>query len=357
MKIGILGSGQLGRMLALAGLPLGATVSFYDKAPGTPTAGIGHTTLGAFDDIDSLSAFARQCDVVTYEFENVPANAARHIQNIRPVFPPPRALEVSQERVAEKTFFSSLGLPTPRFKGATSAAELKTAIDEVGVPCVVKTCTLGYDGKGQAKVNTPIDCDELWTRLGCVPLIVEEMVSFSRELSVIAVRNSRGEIVVYPLIENIHRDGILRRSEFPAPSVSIQLQQQAQHIVTAIAHELQYVGALAVELFEVNGALVINEMAPRVHNSGHITQDVAVTSQFENHMRAVMDLPLGDTSARCRGVMVNIIGRIPSAKEVLQYPQAKLHLYHKSEALGRKLGHINLIDPSTDTELTINSLL
>lgn len=216
---------------------------------------------------------------------------------------------------------------------------------------------MGYDGKGQVKVLDSFDPHSIWRQLGEVPVIVEKMVTFSRELSVVAVRNSSGEVEVYPLIENVHRDGILRRSEFPAPSVSTELQRSAEHIVTTIAQELNYVGALAVELFEVDGALMINEMAPRVHNSGHITQDAAITSQFENHMRAVMGLPLGATTARCRGVMLNIIGRAPSSAKVLRHPDTKLHLYDKSEATGRKLGHINLINPSTETESDISALM
>jgi 5-(carboxyamino)imidazole ribonucleotide synthase len=344
-------------MLALAGIPLGATFSFFDKSQGTPTHGLGAFTAGDFSDFDALTKFSQECDVITYEFENVPSSAALHLAEHVPVYPPPKALDVSQERIIEKTFISSLGLPTPRFESAKSLPELEGALSRIGTPCIVKTCRMGYDGKGQERVTASSDAAHVWQRLGGVPLIVEEMISFSRELSIIGTRNTTGDYAVYPLFENRHQDGILRRTEFPAPGVTFELQKKAEHIITSTLSSLGYVGVLAIELFERDGELLVNEMAPRVHNSGHITQDVSVTSQFENHIRAVMGLPLGSTSARCRGVMLNLISSVPESALITSRPEAKLHLYNKSAAPGRKLGHINLLDPSLEVEAEIHQLL
>jgi 5-(carboxyamino)imidazole ribonucleotide synthase len=344
-------------MLALAGMPLGATFSFFDKSQGTPTLGLGAFTAGDFSDIAALTKFSQECDVITYEFENVPSTAALHLAKSIPVYPPPRALDVSQERVAEKTFISSLGLLTPRFESAKSPSELEGAISRIGSPCIVKTCRMGYDGKGQERITSSSDAAQLWQRLGGVPLIVEEMISFSRELSIIGARNASGEFAIYPLFENKHRDGILRRTEFPAPRITLELQKKAGQIITTTLSALGYVGVVAIELFERDGELLVNEMAPRVHNSGHITQDVSVTSQFENHIRAVMGLPLGPTSARCRGIMLNLIGTVPESPLITSRAEAKLHLYNKSAAPGRKLGHINLLDPSVEAESEMTQLL
>jgi 5-(carboxyamino)imidazole ribonucleotide synthase len=357
MKIGVLGSGQLGRMLALAGLPLGHTFSFYDSTPSTSTMGLGPVTAGAFDDVEALTAFARDCDVVTYEFENGPCKAAEAIQKIVPVYPPPRALEVSQDRVIEKEFFRSLDIPTPDFRAVASEPELRTACSELGTPCIVKTRRLGYDGKGQARISTPSEVAPVWQALGGTPLIVEAFVPFSRELSVIAVRAINGQIKIYPLAFNIHRSGILYRSEIPAPGVSQALAQGAYEIITKVLNELQYVGVLAIELFEIDGRLVANEMAPRVHNSGHATIDGSTTSQFENHIRAITGLALGSVVSRASAIMYNLVGTLPDEGEITDIPSSRLHLYHKAPRPGRKLGHVTLVNPTSQDEERVKGLI
>ena len=357
MQIGVLGSGQLGRMLALAGIPLGHSFSFFDASPSTCTEGLGPVTVAPFDDLKVLTAFAKGCDVVTYEFENVPCNAANAIRSVVPVYPPPRALEVSQDRVVEKEFLQSLGIAVPRFIAASTRDELVAACKDVGIPCVVKTRRLGYDGKGQARISSPDDVERAWNDLGGVPLIVEAFVPFSRELSVIAVRSLDGQIKSYPLAYNIHRAGILHRSEIPAPGISQALAQDAYSIAARVLNELQYVGVLAIELFEVGGKLVANEMAPRVHNSGHATIDGSTTSQFENHIRAITGSALGSTVSRAPAVMYNLVGTLPPAQAVSGIPSAKLHLYGKSPRPGRKLGHITLIHPSAEDEKALELLV
>ena len=353
MRVGVLGSGQLGRMLAHAGDPLGHTFIFFDTDAGEATRGIGRTVTGSFSDKEALTAFAAMCDVVTYEFENVPCEAAHHIAGIVPVYPPPRALEVSQDRLIEKEFFTSLGIATPPFRAASSERELRAACHEVGFPCVVKTRRMGYDGKGQAVARHENELQNVWSRLGHAPLIVEGFISFSRELSVIAARDKTGEIVIYPLARNTHTEGILFRTEFPAPMVPPELEREAHAIISRVLEELDYVGVLTIELFDANGTLVANEMAPRVHNSGHITIDAATTSQFENHIRAVTGMPLGDPTPRARGIMYNLIGKLPPDDSVHASPTVKVHLYGKSERKGRKIGHINLLNPTELDESTL----
>ncbi len=357
MKIGVLGSGQLGRMLALAGMPLGHSFSFFDASASTCTEGLGPVTVAPFDDIKALTVFAKGCDVVTYEFENVPCNAASAIQAVVPVYPPPRALEVSQDRVVEKEFLQSLGIAVPAFMAASTRDELIAACRAVGTPCIVKTRRLGYDGKGQARISSPEDAERVWEDLGGVPLIVEAFVPFSRELSVIAVRGIDGQIKSYPLAYNIHRAGILHRSEIPAPGISQSLAQDAYSIAARVLNELQYVGVLAIELFEVDGKLVANEMAPRVHNSGHATIDGSTTSQFENHIRAIAGSALGSAVSRAPAVMYNIVGTLPPEQSVKDIQCAKLHLYGKSPRPGRKLGHVTLIHPSADDENALEQLV
>lgn len=357
MKIGVLGSGQLGRMLALAGMPLGHTFAFFDASPSTSTAGLGTVTVAPFEDTKALSAFAKGCDVITYEFENVPCSAAHAIQAVAPVYPPPRALEVSQDRVIEKEFLQSLGIAVPRFMAASSRDELVAACKTVGTPCIAKTRRLGYDGKGQARIASLEDAGKAWDELGGAPLIVEAFVPFSRELSVIAVRGIDGQIKSYPLAHNIHRGGILHRSEIPAPGVSQGLAQDAYSIASKVLNELQYVGVLAIELFETGGKLIANEMAPRVHNSGHATIDGSTTSQFENHVRAITGAALGSAVSRAPAVMYNIVGTMPSEEAVTAVPSAKLHLYGKAPRPGRKLGHITLIHPSPDDEKAVERLI
>jgi 5-(carboxyamino)imidazole ribonucleotide synthase len=357
MRIGILGAGQLGRMLALAGTPLGHSFVFFDQSPGEATRGIGHTVIGSFTDEKSLETFASECDVITYEFENVPCQTAHFLAQKLPVFPPPKALEVSQDRVIEKEFLKNLGVPTPRFASASSEPDLVKACQTIGTPCIVKTRRFGYDGKGQARMADITASSEVWKALGGSPLIVEEMIPFSRELSVITVRDTQGAILTYPLAHNEHVDGILHRTELPAPNLSPALQAQANDIATKIVTALNYVGILTVELFEVNGTLVANEIAPRVHNSGHITIDSVATSQFENHIRAISQMPLGSVTPHQRGVMYNLVGGIPSPEALSRLPFAKAHLYDKSPRTGRKVGHINLLDPTPDMEQAVSTLI
>ena len=342
--IGVLGGGQLGRMLGLAGIPLGQKFTFLEPADDPPAGAVGEVIGAPYDDPEGLDAIAASCDVVTYEFENVPVDSARRIAEQVPVLPGPQALEVAQDRLAEKSLFTRMGIPTPRFAAASSRDEVEAALAEVGAPAIVKTRRQGYDGKGQAAVSEPVAADELWSRLGEVPLLVEERIEFDREVSILAVRGSSGATAFYPLIENLHRDGILRVSFAPARGMDPGLQADAERYATMLLESLDYVGVLAIEFFERNGRLFANEIAPRVHNSGHWTIEGAVCSQFENHIRAVLGLPLGSTATTGESVMVNLIGSVPAPADLLRLRGAHLHLYGKAPRPGRKLGHVTLVD-------------
>jgi 5-(carboxyamino)imidazole ribonucleotide synthase len=346
MNVGILGGGQLGRMLALAGIPLGIRCRVLDPDPQAPAAVAAEHIRGDFTDREALARLADGMDLVTYEFENVPVSSAQWLAERVPVFPPPAALKVSQERLTEKRFFERVGVPTPAFFAADSRADFEAAIRELGLPAVVKTRRFGYDGKGQAIVRTIAEADAAWQALGDQPLIVESFVPFDRELSILAVRGRDGDTRFYPLVQNTHRGGILRESLAPAADLRPELQSAAELHARKILEELEYVGVLAIELFEVNGRLLANEMAPRVHNSGHWTIEGAATSQFENHLRAVLGMPLGDCSAVGHSAMVNLIGELPEIDKVLSIPGAHLHLYGKSPRPGRKLGHVTLMAAS-----------
>jgi len=348
MKIGVLGGGQLGRMLALAGYPLGLRFCFLDPSPQAPAGHLAELVIAPYDDPDALQRFAAQVDLVTYEFENVPVSSARQLAQHRPVSPPPEALEASQDRLTEKRFFRSLGIPTPAFAPVASLAELEGAVEQIGLPAVLKTRRFGYDGKGQMILRTPSDLRPAWEALGSLPLILEEFIAFERELSILGVRGRDGALAFYPLVENHHRDGILRLSLAPAPRLTQELQAVAEGYAKKILEALSYVGVLALELFERHGELLANEMAPRVHNSGHWTIEGAVTSQFENHLRAICGLPLGETSPRGYCAMINLIGSIPNRDAVLAFPGAHLHLYGKEARPGRKLGHITLCESDPD---------
>jgi 5-(carboxyamino)imidazole ribonucleotide synthase len=340
MRLGILGGGQLGRMIALAGYPLGVRTTVLDPAA-DPCAGQVCTHIqGEFDDFQALYKLAQSSDVVTYEFENVPVETARWLAERVPVYPPPRALEVSQDRLVEKTFFQSLGVPTPPFAAAESRVEFDAAIRRIGLPAVLKTRRFGYDGKGQAVLRTPADAAEAWDSLSGRPLILEGFVPFTRELSTIAVRGRGGETAFYPLVQNEHLDGMLHKTTAPAPDVSASLAATAERYAKTILDALDYVGVLAVEWFEVNDTLVANEMAPRVHNSGHWSIEGADCSQFENHVRAVLGLPLGSTRIPRPCEMLNLIGDHPPFEDVLKRPGAHLHWYGKEPRPRRKIGHI-----------------
>ena len=343
MTIGILGGGQLGRMLALAGHPLGLRFRVLDTYADAPAGAMAELVVGdSFDDREALARFAAGLTLVTYEFENVPVAAAEFLAAQVPVLPPPQALAASQDRVTEKTFFNELGVPTPGFQAVDSREALESALHELGTPAVLKTRRLGYDGKGQRILRSVADVQPAWEALHGQTLILESFVPFDREVSLLSVRGRDGSTAFYPLIENYHHEGILRRSIAPAPSTSPALQAQAEEYGRQVLEALDYVGVLAIEFFQQGGRLLANEMAPRVHNSGHWTIEGAETSQFENHLRAVLGLPLGATAPRGHAVMLNLIGKIPDLAAVLASPSAHLHLYAKEPRPGRKLGHITL---------------
>jgi 5-(carboxyamino)imidazole ribonucleotide synthase len=311
-------------MLGLAGLPLGLRFRFLDPSPTAPAADVGELVVGAFDDPAALARLAVGADVVTYEFENVSVASAGRLG----VLPPPLALELGQDRLTEKELFRRLGIPTARFG----------SLAQTGLPALVKSRRLGYDGKGQRRV-------EIDEQIGEHEL-AEELVPFDRELSIIAVRGGDGETRFWPLSENVHRDGILRVSRAPAADAP---QAEAEELVRRLLDELGYVGVLALELFEVEGRLLANEFAPRVHNTGHWTVDGAVTSQFENHLRAILGLPLGPTAAISSSVMVNLVGGVPPIGHLLRLPGAHLHLYGKELRRGRKVGHVTLVGAGETT--------
>jgi 5-(carboxyamino)imidazole ribonucleotide synthase len=347
VTIGILGGGQLGYMLALAGYPLDFHFRFLDPSPQAPVGRIATRVTAEYTDFEALEKFAHGLALVTYEFENVPVEAARFLQKMVPVYPPPQALETAQDRRSEKSLFQKLGIPTTEFAAVDSAHDLESAVRKIGLPAVLKTCRLGYDGKGQWVLRTSEDVQRAKTESRTAPLILEKFVKFSRELSILAARARSGETAFYPLVENHHRGGILRLSLAPAPHLSDSLQSEAEAAARRVLEALDYVGVLAIELFECDGRLLANEMAPRVHNSGHWSIEGAVTSQFENHLRAVAGLPLGDTRTLGHSAMLNLISELPEAAEVLAVPDAHLHVYGKSLRPGRKVGHVTL---RADTE-------
>lgn len=341
MQIGILGAGQLGRMMALAGMPLGGRFTLLEPG-GTPSAGIGEVLTGS--DEATLERFINAVDVVTYEFEHLPVALLENIEKTRPVYPSSRAIAVCQHRGREKALFSRLNIPTPDYRLVESAEALAAAAAELGCPVVAKSTTEGYDGKGQAVLANPDQAAQAWENIGHAQLIVEAFVDFVREVSIIAVRGRDGEVRCYPIAENQHEGGILRYSVAPLPDIDDDLQQKANSYIHALLDELDYVGVLSLELFQTrDGRLVANEMAPRVHNSGHWTMNGAVTSQFENHLRAICGLPLGDTAARALTCMVNVIGEEGEISALLALEGIHLHRYDKAPRPGRKLAHVNVV--------------
>jgi 5-(carboxyamino)imidazole ribonucleotide synthase len=349
LRVGVLGAGQLGRMLALAGLPLNCSFVFVDPSPAAPAAALGSHVICDYTDAQGIEALAA-CDVVTYEFESVPVEAADALALRVPVFPPPQALRVAQDRLVEKSTFRELGIATAPFEAVSSVEELALALVKLGLPAVLKTRRLGYDGKGQFVLRRPEDAPIAWTALSGAPSILEGFVRFERELSLLAVRARDGEVRFYPLVENQHERGILRKTLAPAPALTSELQAAAERSATRILEHVDYVGVLALELFQVGGTLIANEIAPRVHNSGHYSIEGSRTSQFENHLRAILGLPLGDTAALSPSCMLNLVGTLPDSAAVLAVPDAHLHLYGKAERPGRKVGHIT-VRGSTDAEL------
>ena len=356
-KIGVLGAGQLGRMLALAGYPLELDFHFYDTS-GSPSVGLGDITIDTDAKLDNpaLDAFLADVDVVTYEFEHLPAHLTQYIESKCALYPPSKSIEVCQDRAEEKALFTRLNIPTPEYRIVNSLETLKAAVEQLGCPIVTKTTREGYDGKGQFVIRDPAQCEEAWEAIGHGKdgpntLIAEAFVNFSRELSIIAVRSADDSMAVYPLAENDHHEGILRYSTAPAENVAEDINAQAKQYIKELMHELGHVGILTLELFETENGLVANEMAPRVHNSGHWSIEGAHCSQFENHLRAISGLPLGCTEAQKPTCMINIISEKGDTESILKLPYANLHLYGKEERKGRKLGHVTVQADSRE-ELT-----
>ncbi|MBK8289075.1 MAG: 5-(carboxyamino)imidazole ribonucleotide synthase [Pseudomonadales bacterium] len=339
MKIGVLGGGQLGRMLGMAGLPLAIEPVFWEPEASACAQLIGQHLCAPYEDEQALTRFARDVDVCTYEFENVPSPVLTALAAKVPVYPPLAALEVSQDRLTEKQLFATLDIRTAPYAAVDSEQDLRSAVAQLGLPAVLKTRRFGYDGKGQFVIRHEKDIATAWQALGSMPLILEGFVNFSREVSIIAVRGKDGTTVFYPLSENVHRNGILFTSRaLPADAK----QEQAETFARKLLAKLDYVGVLCLELFEINGELVANEFAPRVHNSGHWTIEGSETSQFENHLRAVCGLPLGSTTCVGFPAMVNLVGKLPALHALLDIPQAHVHFYGKSEKPARKVGHVTV---------------
>jgi len=347
MTVGIVGAGQLGRMLALAGYPLGLDFLCLDPARDAPAGQVAPLLHGAFTDRRLLRRLAARCEVVTFDWENVPVASLRAMQrgvHAARIAPPAAALACGQDRVSEKRLFAALGIPTTRWRAVDSPADLTAALGAVGLPGVLKTRRLGYDGKGQALVHTRADAHQAWERLGSAPLLYEEWVPFDCEVSVIGARGARGEMVVYPLCGNVHGAGILRLT--CAPYGPRRWQQQAARYLRRMLTHFRYRGILTIEFFVRAGRLIANEMAPRVHNSGHWTIEGAATSQFENHLRAILGWPLGSTRALGHSAMINLIGRIPPRARLLALEGVHLHDYGKQPRPGRKVGHCTVVEPT-----------
>lgn len=338
--VGILGGGQLARMLALAGHPLGLRLRAWDPSPDASAAAVAEHVCGAWDDPAALERFCRGLDVATLELEGLPLATARAVAARVPLYPSPDALAATRDRLDEKRLAVSLGIGTAPFAAVDDEAGLLAALREVGAPAVLKRRTQGYDGRGQAVVRDEDSALRAWREMGCAPAILEGFVPFERELSIIAVRALDGRLAFYPLVENLHREGILRRSIAPAPGVEPALESEARRLATRLLEALGYVGVATLELFEVDGRLLLNEVAPRVHNSGHWTIEGAATSQFENHLRAVAGLPLGSTEAVGCSLLLNLLGEAPDAAALLAIPDVHLHLYGKAPRRGRKIGHV-----------------
>jgi 5-(carboxyamino)imidazole ribonucleotide synthase len=331
-------------MLALAGYPLGMRFRFLDPASDSPAGRLADHLAFDYSDTSVLEQFATGLDAITYEFENVPVKAACYLEKNVPVYPPPIALQKAQDRFVEKSFFCELGIPTPRY-----TTDFETGrIERIGFPAVLKTRRLGYDGKGQMVVLSETDLKAALKNGDKDELILEEFISFDRELSLIGARNRAGEARFYPLVENHHREGILRLS-LVTGNISLELQRQAEEYGIKVMSALDYVGVLTIEFFEKDGRLLANEMAPRVHNSGHWTIEGTVTSQFENHVRAVSDSPLGSTDLLGACAMVNLVGDLPDVKSILKIEGAHLHLYDKAPRPKRKIGHVTFVEKDRGT--------
>ena len=359
--LGVLGSGQLGRMFAIAARRMGYRVHTFSPEADTPTGQVADVEVVAeYEDLDALRAFARQVDVVTFEFENVPIVAVDAIETITPVRPCGMALHTAQQRAREKQFLADRGFPTAPFGRAATLDELWDAVARIGTPAVIKTAAFGYDGKGQHKVTTPADVEHIWTAIGHQEAVVEKFVNLQTEVSVVAARGIDGEMAHYQPFENRHRDHILDVTTTPA-AITPSLAARAAEIARDLLEELQYVGVLCVEFFvDTDGELLVNEIAPRPHNSGHLTFDAAITSQFEQQVRAVCALPLGSTRLLApAAAMANLLGELwedgePNWAAASRFSDVKIHLYGKSEARrGRKMGHMTAMGRTTDEALDL----
>ena len=343
--VGILGAGQLARMLAQAGQSMGLEFIFLDPANDACAAEFGEHICAAWDDEVALRQLGQRSDVVTFDFENVPESSARLIESLCPVYPPPRALFKSQDRLREKTMMQELGIPVAPFQAVSSRPDLLAAVGKIGLPCVLKTRRLGYDGKGQAVLRFQEDMERAWQELGDFELICEDFVPFDAECSIIAARGTDGRTVFWPLTRNLHRDGVLAISM--APAFDSALQTRAEILIQRLLDHLDYTGVMALELFLKDGELLANEFAPRVHNSGHWTINGARTSQFENHLRAICGLPLGDVENSSRALMFNLLGEMPAyatqqAAAQTPIPGIYWNDYHKAARAGRKIGHVTV---------------
>lgn len=336
MVIGILGAGQLARMLALAGKPLGLKFIFLDPTPVSCAADLGKHLIGEYTNKTLLAELAAESDIITYEFENVPVEIIDFLSQNTAVYPPAKALLVGQDRITEKNFLQDLNIPTAPFAEVSSLSELQQAIPNIGYPAILKTRRLGYDGKGQVILQSEQDLVPAWAAIKNAPCVLEGFVPFDREVSIIASRSVSGEVVYYPLSENIHHKSILRLAR---NTINDPLQSEAESYINTLLNALDYVGTLALELFAVGDSLIANEFAPRVHNSGHWTIEGSETSQFENHLRAIMDMPLGTTHSIGYSAMQNFIGGLPATEKLLSLSQVHLHLYDKEARKGRKIAH------------------
>jgi len=348
MKIGVLGSGQLGRMLALSAYPLGHQMCFLASSEEDPASLLGNTFIQNGNQ-KIIEDFANNSDVITYESENTAVSIVKEISQKTMVYPSAKSLYTSQHRGREKSLFDKLNIPCAPYQMVNNLSELKIAVENIGLPAILKTATDGYDGKGQFLIQSDSQLDQAWKSMSGVESILEGFVSFKRELSLVAVRGVDNSHEYYPLVENSHHNGILRLTIAPAQNISPKLQQQAETYMRSLLDEMNHVGVLTIELFETDSNLVVNEMAPRVHNSGHWTIEGARTSQFENHIRAITETPLGDTSCTHKySAMINIIGEQGPIDKALTLKNAHLHLYNKTEREGRKLGHITITANTLD---------
>jgi 5-(carboxyamino)imidazole ribonucleotide synthase len=345
-RLGVLGGGQLGRMMGLEGRPLGVEFRFFDPSSEAAAKQLGELFVGDFDDHEALQRLADGVDAITYEFENVPVASAESLATRVPVYPPPKALAKTQDRLIEKEFLSSLGIPVAPFRAVDDRRSLDDAVAALGLPTVLKTRTLGYDGKGQMVIRAEDDVETAWRMLHGRPLILERFVPFEKEASLVGVRG-RATAAFYPLVWNTHRDGILHVTRAPG-GFSPELQAEAERCLTRLFDALDYLGVCTIEFFVVDAGLVVNEVAPRVHNSGHWTIEGAMTSQFANHVRAVLGLPLGSTTPLGDSAMINVIGTLPNVDELLRLAGVYVHLYGKRPRPGRKLGHVTIAHLSPD---------